>query len=148
MLKEFKAFLLKGSVTDLAIGIIIGTSFGKIVSSLVNDIIMPPVGLLVGGIDFSKLFINLSSTAYNSLDEAKAAGAPTLNYGLFLNQVLDFLIVGICIFLLMKLIAKFKYSTDAVTSEPICVYCYMPVNPQATRCPHCTSQLQGRAIGL
>ncbi len=148
MLREFKTFLAKGNAIDLATGIIIGASFGKIISSLVTDIIMPPVGLLLGKVDFSNLFINLGATHFENLREAKNAGVPTLNYGIFLNNLIDFLIVGFCVFLLIKLMQKFKTQKDASVSEPTCVFCCMPVNPQATRCPHCTSQLQGRAIGL
>ncbi len=108
MLKEFKEFAMRGSVLDLAIGIIIGGAFGKIVSSFVADIIMPPIGLALGKVDFSSLYINLSGQSYTSLAEAKKAGAPTINYGLFLNNVIDFLIVAFVIFLMVRTINKMK----------------------------------------
>ncbi len=148
MLKDFKAFILRGNFFDLATGIIIGASFGKIISSLVSDILMPPIGLLVGKVDFSSLFINLGSAQFTNLAEAKKAGAPTINYGIFLNHLIDFTIVCICIFILIKIIERLKASSEAVAPGPACVFCCMPVKPQATKCPHCTSQLQGRAIGL
>src|SRR5512137_1653847 len=102
MYKEFRDFAIRGNVLDMAIGIILGATFGKIVSSLVNDVIMPPIGLLLGKVDFSSLYVNLSGTAYKSLAEAKAAGAPTINYGLFLNAVIDFIIVAFVIFLVIR----------------------------------------------
>jgi large conductance mechanosensitive channel len=107
MLKEFKAFAMRGNVLDMAVGVIIGTAFGKIVTSLVNDVLMPPIGRLLGGLDFSSLFINLSGTAYPSVAAAKAAGAPTINYGLFLNSVIDFVIVAFVIFLLLRQVNRF-----------------------------------------
>ncbi len=148
MFKDFRSFIAKGNVIDLATGVIIGAAFGKIVSSLVADVIMPPVGLLLGQVDFASLFINLSSTPYETLEEAKKAGAPTINYGIFLNNVLDFIIVGLCVYILVRQLARFQKPQTAAASDPSCMYCCMTVNPLATRCPHCTSQLQGRAIGL
>jgi large conductance mechanosensitive channel len=115
MLKEFKEFAMKGNVVDLAVGVIIGAAFGQIVTSLVNDIIMPPLGVLIGGIDFSDFFINLSHTHYATLTEAKKAGAPTLNYGIFLNNVFHFLIVAFSIFILVKQMNKLKKEEPAVT---------------------------------
>lgn len=145
MLKEFKEFALKGNVVDLAIGVIIGTAFGKIVTSLVNDVIMPLVGLLLGKVDFSNLFINLSGVPYDTLAEAKAAGAATLNYGLFLNTVVDFLIISFSIFLAVKQINRFKRKQEeakapVVTKE--CPYCITTIPIRATRCPNCTSVLE------
>ncbi len=142
MLKEFKEFALKGSVFDLAVGIILGGAFGKIVTSFVNDVIMPPIGLLLGGVDFSSLFVNLSATEYKSLADAQAAGAPTLNYGLFISTVIDFLIVAFVMFLIVKQYNRLKGPApvaEVTTKE--CPYCLTSIPLKATRCPHCTSQL-------
>ncbi|NPV90088.1 MAG: large conductance mechanosensitive channel protein MscL [Firmicutes bacterium] len=142
MFEEFKKFALKGNVLDLAVGIIIGASFGKIVSSLVADILMPPIGLLLGKVDFSNLFINLSSKNYKTLTDAKSAGAATINYGIFLNNIIDFLIVAFAIFLIVKQINRFKAKEEtapATTKE--CPFCFSSIPLQATRCPNCTSQL-------
>jgi large conductance mechanosensitive channel protein len=143
MFKEFKTFIMRGNVLDLAIGIIIGGAFGKIVTSLVNDIIMPPIGLLLGKVDFSSLFVNLSGKPYASLADAQAAGAPTINYGVFLNTVIDFLIVSFIIFLIVRevnrLSAKPAAPAEVTTRE--CPYCCTEVSIKATRCPHCTSEL-------
>ncbi len=142
MLKEFREFAVKGNVIDLAVGIIMGVAFGAIVSSLVNDIIMPPIGLLLGKINFSDLFINLSGTAYTSLKAAKDAGAATINYGVFLNAVINFIIVAFVVFLLVKQINRMK--KEPVPAEPNtkeCKYCLSTIPLKATRCPHCTSQL-------
>lgn len=109
---EFKEFALKGSVVDLAVGIIIGTAFNKIVNSLVSDIIMPPLGLLLGGVNFSELFINLSRTNYQSLEEAQAAGAPTINYGIFLDHLVSFLLIGFSVFLVVKLMNKIRRDSE------------------------------------
>jgi large conductance mechanosensitive channel len=148
MWKDLKAFILRGNVLDLAIGIIIGAAFGKIVSSLVNDIIMPPLGLLLGKVDFSSLFINLSGKPLASLTEAKAAGAATINYGTFINGVLDFLIVAVVVFFLVrgfnKLMPKRKEEPAAPTTKE-CPFCLSAVPLKATRCPHCTSQLSAVA---
>ena len=144
MLKDLKAFILRGNVVDLAVGIIIGTAFGKIVSSLVSDVIMPPIGLLLGKVDFSSLYVNLSGQRYESLAAAKAAGASTINYGLFINVVLDFLIVAVVVFFLVrgvsKLMPKPKEAPAAPTTKD-CPFCLSAVPLKATRCPHCTSQL-------
>lgn len=145
MLKEFKEFAMKGSVLDMAIGIIIGAAFGKIVSSLVGDVIMPPIGLLLGKIDFSTLFINLSGQLYASLAQAKAAGAATINYGTFINTVIDFVIVAFVIFLLIRQVNKLRREPEPVPAVPTtkeCPYCLSVVPIKAIRCPHCTSELK------
>src|SRR6266540_7324663 len=147
MLQEFKKFALQGSVLDMAIGIIIGAAFGKIVSSLVSDVLMPPIGLLIGKLDFSALFISLSGQTYASLAEAKAAGAPTINYGLFLNNVIDFLIVAFVIFLLVKQVNRLKRK-EAPAAAPAtrdCPRCLSAIPLRATRCAFCTSDLQPAA---
>ena len=145
MLKEFKEFAMRGNVIDLAVGVIIGAAFGTIVKSLVDDIIMPPIGLLVGGLDFTNLFVSLSGEHYASLAAAKAAGAPTINYGIFLNNVLNFVIVAFAIFLLVRQINRLKRETPvpppAPTEKP-CPYCISTIPLAATRCPHCTSELR------
>ena len=145
MLKEFKEFAMKGSVLDMAIGIIIGAAFGKIVSSLVGDVIMPPIGLLLGKIDFSTLFINLSGQPYASLAQAKTAGAATINYGMFINTVIDFVIVAFVIFLLIRQVNKLKRQPEPVPAVPTtkeCPYCLSAVPIKAIRCPYCTSELK------
>ncbi len=119
MLKEFKAFAMRGNVLDLAVGVIMGAAFGKIVSSLTNDILMPPLGLLLGKVNFSDLYLNLSATEYPSLDAAKAAGAPTINYGIFLNSVIDFTLIAFAIFLLIKQINRFAEKPKEITPPPI-----------------------------
>ncbi len=145
MLKEFKEFAMRGNVLDMAVGIIIGAAFGKIVSSLVNDVIMPPIGLLLGKMDFSSLYFNLSGTHYESLATAKAAGAATINYGLFLNTVLDFVIVAFVIFLLIRQMNRLKRKQEAPPSAPTtkdCPFCLSVIAINASRCPHCTSELK------
>jgi len=144
MWKDLKAFILRGNVLDLAVGIIIGAAFGKIITSLVNDMIMPPIGLLLGRIDFSNLFVNLSGKPLESLAAAKAAGAVTINYGLFVNTVLDFLIVAVVIFFLIRGVNKLFAKPKAVPAAPTtkdCPFCLSAVPLKASRCPHCTSQL-------
>lgn len=144
MIKEFKDFIMRGNVLDLAIAVIIGGAFGKIVSSLVNDVLMPPIGLLLGKVDFSNLFLNLSGTPYTSLAEAQAAGAATINYGVFLNNVIDFIIVALVIFLLVRTVNKMQRAKEAPPAEPTtkeCPYCFTTISIKATRCPHCTTQL-------
>src|SRR5512143_3011962 len=143
MLKEFKEFAMRGNVLDMAVGIIIGAAFGKIISSFVADILMPPLGLALGKVDFSSLFISLSGQ-YPSLAAAKAAGAPTINYGLFLNTVLDFLIVAFAIFLLIRQVNRFmpKPAPPAPPATKDCPYCLSAVPLKATRCLHCTSDLK------
>jgi large conductance mechanosensitive channel len=144
MLKEFKEFAMKGNVIDMAVGIIIGAAFGKIVTSFVSDLLMPPIGRVVGKMDFSNLFINLSDGGYATLAEAKKAGAATINYGLFLNATIDFLIVAFALFLLIRQINRLKREQPApeVTTKE-CSYCCSSIPVKAVRCPHCTSELQG-----
>ncbi|MBN1895090.1 large conductance mechanosensitive channel protein MscL [bacterium] len=146
MLKEFKEFALRGNVMDMAVGIIIGAAFGKIVSSLVGDILMPPIGLLLGKMDFSNLFIHLSGASYASLAEAEAAGAAVIRYGAFLNTVIDFLIVAFVIFLLIRQVNRAKRRPEkAAPAAPTtreCPYCLSVVPLKAVRCAHCTSELK------
>ena len=144
MLKEFKEFAMRGNVLDMAVGIIIGAAFGKIVTSLVNDILMPPFGLILGKMDFSSLFLNISGTSYPSLAAAKAAGAATINYGAFINNVIDFLIVAFVIFLLVRQVNRWNKPapTPAPTTKD-CPYCASAIPLKATRCPLCTSELRG-----
>jgi large conductance mechanosensitive channel len=140
MLKEFKEFAMKGNVLDMAIGVIIGGAFGKIVSSMVSDVLMPPLGLVLGKVDFSSLFLNLSGTPQPSLAAAKAAGAPTINYGVFLQTVLDFIIIAFVIFLLVKQVNRLK--TPAAPAAPTtkdCPLCLSTIPIKATKCAHCTS---------
>jgi large conductance mechanosensitive channel len=139
MLKEFRQFAMRGNVVDLAVGVIIGAAFGKIVTSFVGDLLMPPIGLLLGNVDFSNLFVALNGQAYNNLAEAQAAGAPTLNYGLFINTVIDFVIVALVIFLLVRAINRMQRPAEATTKD--CPHCFSAIALKATRCPHCTSQL-------
>ncbi len=143
MLKEFKEFAMKGNVLDLAVGFILGAAFGKIVTSLVSDLIMPPIGLILGKVDFSNLFLNLSGKSYASLAEAKAAGAPTLNYGIFLNNVVDFIIVAFAVFLLVRMVNRWnKPAPAAAPSTKECPYCASTIPLKATRCPNCTSEIR------
>jgi large conductance mechanosensitive channel len=142
MWREFREFAMRGNVVDLAVGVIIGAAFGKIVTSLVNDIVMPPLGVILGKVDFSNLFINLSSQHYASLAEAKAAGAATINYGLFINNVLDFVIVAFAIFLVIRGINRLHSAPPppSPTSRP-CPYCLTVIPLQATKCSACTSEV-------
>jgi len=143
MLKEFKEFAMRGNVIDMAVGIVIGAAFGKIVSSLVADIIMPPIGLLLGRVDFSNLFVNLSSQHYDTLADAKKAGAAVISYGVFLNIVIEFIIVAFAIFLLVRQINRFKRPEAApAPSTKECPYCASSIPLKAIRCPNCTSQLK------
>lgn len=141
MWKDFKKFALKGNVIDLAVAVIIGGAFGKIVTSLVNDIIMPPLGLILGKVDFGERYINLSSNTYKSLTEAKAAGAPTINYGMFLNNIIQFLIIAFSIFIVIKQLDRFKKKEEVIETEKQCPYCFTKIPIKAVRCPHCTSKL-------
>jgi large conductance mechanosensitive channel len=148
MLKEFKEFILRGNVVDMAVGIIIGAAFGTIVTSLVNDVIMPPIGLLLGGVDFSNLFVLLKAGSpaapYASLADAQAAGAVTINYGLFINAVISFLIVAFVIFLLIRSINRMRREEEAPPAEPTtkeCPFCLSTIPIKATRCAYCTSEL-------
>ncbi len=143
MLAEFKKFAMRGNVIDLAVGFVMGGAFGAIVNSLVNDIIMPPIGLILGKLDFSNLFINLSGKPYASLAEAKAAGAATINYGQFINTVINFLIIAFALFLLVRQVNRWTArpaAPTAPTTKP-CPYCFTEIPIKATRCPHCTSML-------
>src|SRR5687768_3357634 len=142
MLKEFKAFAMRGNVVDMAVGIVIGVAFGQIVNSFVKDILTPPLGYLTKGrLDFSNLFIDLSGQNHATLKLAQEAGAPTINYGLFLNAVINFIIVAFAIFLVVKQVNRFKPAAVAVTKE--CPNCAMAIPLKASRCPHCTSTLAG-----
>ncbi len=142
MLKEFKEFAMRGNVMDMAVGIIVGAAFGRIITSLVNDVLMPPIGLILGKVDFSSLFINLSGTSYPSLAEAKKAGAAVMAYGAFLNTILDFVIVAFVIFLLIKQVNRLKKPAPAAApATKDCPFCLSAIPVKATRCPHCTSQL-------
>jgi len=155
MIKEFKEFAMRGNVVDMAVGIIIGAAFGSIVKSLVDDVIMPPIGLLLGNVDFSSLFVTLKEGAtagpYATPALAKAAGAVTLNYGLFINSIISFLIVAFAVFLLVKNVnrLKSKMETPAPTAVPTtreCPFCLSTIPKAATRCPHCTSQVQADKV--
>ncbi len=146
MLKDFKAFIMRGSVVDLAVGVIIGSAFGAIVKSLVDDVLMPPIGLATGGIDFSNKFVVLKEGAkaigpYASLADARAAGAVTLNYGIFVNQAVSFFIVAACVFVVVKLVARIQPPPAVVPSTKPCAFCATQIPVAATRCPNCTSQL-------
>lgn len=138
MWNDFKAFIARGNVIDLAVAFVLGLAFAKIVTSFVNDVIMPPVGMLLGKVDFSDLFINLSGTPYPSLAAAKTAGAPVIAYGAFLNTIIEFLIIAFAVFLLIRLVNKFR--TVEAAPKP-CPFCYSKIPAQATRCPQCTSEL-------
>jgi large conductance mechanosensitive channel len=145
MLKEFKEFAMRGNVLDMAIGIVIGAAFGKIVTSFVKDILMPPIGLALGRVDFSNLFITLSSQSYATLAEAQEAGAPTINYGMFLNTVIDFLIVGFAIFLLVRQVNRLKRKEKAApppATTKECPRCFSTIHIKADKCPHCTAELK------
>ena len=142
MFKGFREFMMRGNVLDLAVAVIIGAAFGKIVTSLVSDIIMPPFGLILGKVDFSNLFLNISGKSYASLPEAKAAGAATINYGIFLNNVVDFVIVAFAIFILVRMVNRWNKPVPA-PAVPVkeCPYCVSKIPEKATRCPNCTSEL-------
>jgi large conductance mechanosensitive channel len=141
LLKEFREFAVKGNAVDMAVGLIIGAAFGKIVTSLVNDIIMPPLSLLLGKVDFTSMFVNLSGTHYASLKAAKDAGAPTLNYGLFINAAIDFVIVAFAIFLVIRQINRLKREQPAAPTTKACPQCCSTIPLGAVRCPCCTSDL-------
>jgi len=145
MLKEFKAFIMRGNVIDLAVAVIIGAAFGKIITSLVTDVLMPPIGLVLGKVDFSNLYLNLSGKPYESLAAAKAAGAATINYGLFLNAGIDFLIVAFVLFLVIRTANKMQAAVAKPAAAPPatkdCPYCFMGIPVKATKCGHCTSSL-------
>jgi large conductance mechanosensitive channel len=142
MFKEFKEFAMKGNVLDMAVGIIIGAAFGKIISSFVSDVLMPPLGLLLGKMDFSNLFISLTGQDFPTVAAAKEAGAATINYGIFLNTVIDFIIVAFAIFLLIRQVNKFKRQPPAAPpNTKDCPFCATAIPISAKRCPNCTSQL-------
>ncbi len=141
MLKEFKEFAMRGNVVDLAVGIVIGAAFGRIITSLVNDILMPPMGRLLGGVDFSNLFVNISGKTYPTLAAAKAAGAATINYGVFLNTMIDFVIVAFAVFVLVRQINRWNRPAPAPATKD-CPYCFSAIPLPATRCPNCTSEIR------
>ena len=149
MFKEFKEFAMRGNVLDMAVGIIIGGAFGTIISSMVNDVLMPPIGLALGNVDFTNLFIVLKDGAkaaapYAALADAKAAGAVTINYGLFINSVVSFVIVAFCVFMLIRTMNRLKREEAAPAAEPTtrdCPFCYSAIPLKASRCPNCTSEV-------
>jgi large conductance mechanosensitive channel len=143
MLGEFKQFIQRGNVVDLAVGVVIGVAFGKIVTSFVEDILMPPIGLALGNVDFSNLFINLSGKDYPSVAAAKAAGAATLNYGIFFNSILNFVIIAFAVFLLVRQINRMQSpAPGAAPSTKDCPYCLSAIPLKATKCAHCTSEVK------
>jgi len=141
MFKEFREFIARGNMLDLAVAVIIGGAFGKIISSLVNDIVMPPIGLLLGKVDFANLFINLSNQPYASLVEAKAAGAPTINYGVFLNATIDFIMIAFAAFLMIRAFNRMRRAQAPPVATKECPYCISAIPIKAVRCPQCTSEL-------
>lgn len=141
MLREFRDFIMRGNVIDLAVGIVLGAAFGTVVTSFVNDVLMPPIGLLLGGADFANLFITLSGERYPTLEAAKAAGAATINYGLFINTLISFIIVGFAIFLVVRQVNRMRRPAEAPGTRE-CPYCFSMISVRATRCPNCTSALQ------
>ena len=144
MLKDFRDFAMRGNILDMAVGIVLGASFGGIVTSLVNDVLMPPIGLVLGRVDFSNLFLSLTSRHFETVAAAKTAGAATLNYGIFLNAVINFVIVAFAMFLLVRQVNKLRAPAPvpAAPAQKSCAYCCSPIPLAATRCPHCTSQLK------
>lgn len=151
LFNSFKAFAMQGNVINLAVGVMIGAAFGKIVTSLVNDIFSPVIGLLTGGIDFSRLFIAMDGKTYESAQAAAEHGAGTLNYGAFLTNIIDFLIIAFCIFLFVSLIQKIMPKPKEASPPAVvrhCPFCYMAINNMATRCPHCTSRLETDATKI
>jgi large conductance mechanosensitive channel len=141
MLKGFKEFVLRGNIIDLAVAVVIGGAFGKIVTSFVADILMPPIGLLLGGVDFSNLFINLSHTSYTSLADAKKAGAPTLNLGLFINSIIDFIIIAFAVYMTLRFVSRFQKKVAAPVVTRTCPECISAIPVSAKRCAFCTSQV-------
>ena len=142
MLSEFKEFALKGNVVDMAIGVVIGGAFGNIVTSVVNDIFMPVVSLLTGGIDFSNWFISLDGNKYPTLAAAQEAGAATLNFGVLISTIINFIIIALCLFSVVKVMNKLKKPAPAAKPPRVCPYCKSEIADDATRCPHCTSELK------
>ena len=149
MIKEFKEFVMRGSVLDLAVGIIIGAAFTAVVTSFVDDVLMPPIGMLLGGVDFSNLYISLDGVEYESLAAAQLAGAPTINYGLFIMALIDFLIVALVLFLVIRQVNKLRATDEeeepAAPTSKECPYCRLEVALEASRCPFCTSELEAAA---
>ena len=141
MLSEFKAFLMRGNVVDLAVAVVVGAAFGAIVTSFVNDILMPPIGMALGRVNFADLFVSLSGQSYPNLAAAKAAGAPTLNYGLFLNTIINFVIIGFVVFLLVRQVHRLTARPAAAPATKECPLCASMIPIKAKRCPHCTSEL-------
>lgn len=141
MFGEFRKFLLRGNVMDLAVGIVIGAAFTAVVTSFVNDLLMPPIGLALGGRNFNDLFVSLNGVPYPSLAAAKAAGAPTLNYGVFFNAILNFVIVGFAVFLLVRAVNRMTEGPPAAPTTRECPYCTAPISVRAKRCPQCTSEV-------
>lgn len=143
--KEFKAFAFKGNVVDMAVGVMIGGAFSKIVTSVVNDIFMPLIGLIAGKLDYTQLYVALDGNAYATFADAQAAGAATLNYGQFISTIIDFLLMAICIFIFVKLISKLHRKKEVPAPAPapkrLCPFCRMEIADDATRCPHCTSEI-------
>ncbi len=143
MIKEFKEFIRKGNVIDLAVGFVMGAVFGKVATSFINDIVMPPIGLLLGKVDFAGLYINLSGQTFESLAKAKEAGAPVIAYGIFLNAVIEFLVVALAIFIVIRQINKLKSKpAPASPTTKECPYCFSTISIKATRCPDCTSEIK------
>jgi large conductance mechanosensitive channel len=148
MWSDFKAFVMRGNVLDMAVGIVIGAAFGKIVTSFTNDVLMPPIGLALGKVDFSNLFVNLSGTTYASLAEARAAGAPVIAYGQFVNVILDFLIVAFAIFLLVRAVERLRRKEDQAPAAPAsreCPECLSEIPVGASRCRFCTATVRATA---
>jgi large conductance mechanosensitive channel len=144
MLSEFRTFVMRGNVIDLAVGVVMGAAFGAVVTSFVNDILMPPIGLVLGSVDFSSLFVTLRGGPYPSIAAAKEAGAPTLNYGLFINHVISLVIIGFAVFLLVKQVNRLKGPPPPPSTRE-CPACMMPIPLRARRCPHCTSEVPAGA---
>lgn len=142
LMEDFKKFAMRGNVMDMAVGVIIGGAFGKIVTSVVNDIVMPPIGMIMGNVDFSNLFFSLNGQEYATLEAAKKAGAPVLAYGSFLNSVIDFLILAFIIFMMIRQINKLTPEPEPKPDPRLCPYCKSEIADDATRCPHCTSHLE------
>jgi large conductance mechanosensitive channel len=141
MLTDFKAFLMRGNVVDLAVAVVIGAAFGAIVTSFVNDILMPPIGLLLGRVNFADLFVGLAGQSYPNLAAAKAAGAPTINYGVFINAIINFVIIAFVVFLLVRAVHRMTAQPAPAPTTKECSYCASTIPIKAKRCPHCTSQL-------
>jgi len=142
MLKEFKEFAMRGNVIDMAVGVVIGAAFGKIIGSLVEDVVMPPIGLALGTVDFSNLFVNLSGKDYPSVAAAKAAGSATLNYGIFFNTILNFVIIAFAVFLVIRSFNNTKQPEPAAAPTKECPHCLSAIPIKATRCAHCTAELR------